>query len=133
MLRSWLRIVGFVFIGLLAGGGLGLYLGWVAWPTEFTDANPAVLQDSYRRDYIVMIATNYALDGDLNAARERIASLGETSNEALFSFTLDTIILEPDDEPKIRRLVRLANDLGLYSPAMEPFLDGPSAEPADGT
>lgn len=132
MARRWIRIVGFVFIGLLVGAGLGLYLGWVAWPTEFTNANPAILQGSYQQDYIVMVATAYAVDGDLDAARVRIAGLGETGGDALFSLTLDTIIQQPNDEEKIRYLVRLAADLGLRSPAMAPFLDRPSAEPDDG-
>ena len=130
--RRWLRVVGFVFTGLLVGAGLGLYLGWVAWPTEFTDANPAILQGSYQQDYIVMVATAYAVDGDLDAARTRINGLGETGSDTLFALTLDTIIQQPDEKQKIRYLVHLANDLGLRSPAIEPFLDSPSAEPDDG-
>jgi hypothetical protein len=90
------------------------------------------LQGSYRREYVVMIATAYAVDGDLEAARERIADLGESGEETLFSLTLDTIILQPEQEVVIGRLARLATDLGLSSPAMEPFLESPVAEPTDG-
>lgn len=119
-----------VLLGLGIGIGLGLYLGWVAWPTEFTDANPAVLQESYRQDYVRMVADAYAADGDLTAARQRIASLGEDGRDFLLSVTLDAILLGQDDVT-IRRLVRLSADLGLSSPALQPYLDvpGPGASP----
>jgi hypothetical protein len=126
-MRRWLRIMGLVSIGLVAGAGLGLYLGWVAWPTEFTDANPSVLQESYRRDYALMIAAAYAVDGDLSAAQRRVTSLGEDGQDFLFSLLLD-MILRGDNEAEIRPVARLAADLGLYSPAMEPYL---AAEPAN--
>ena len=130
-MRSWLRAIGFLIIGTVAGAGLGLYLGWVAWPTEFTDANPSILQESYRQDYLLLVATVYSADGDLTAAQRRIASLGETGEESLFSFTLDTI-LRAENEIEIHRLVRLSADLGLHSPAMDPYLESSTVEPSDG-
>jgi hypothetical protein len=130
-MRSWLRVFGLIIVGLIAGAALGLYLGWVAWPTEFTDANPAVLQESYQRDYVQMIASAYALDEDLDSARSRINSLGQNGEETLFLLMLDTI-LRADDEAEIRRLVFLAADLGLHSPAMEPYLSDPPLEPGNG-
>jgi len=109
------------------GLGLGLYLGWEAWPTQFTDATPEILQDSYRRDYALMIATNYAADGDLASAERRVNGLGEggtaDGRSYYFSVTLDAI-LRNDDQSAITRLVRLAADLGLESPAFTPYLAG---------
>lgn len=130
-MRSWLRIIGLLIIGIVAGLGLGLYLGWVAWPTEFTDANPSVLQERYQRDYLLMIATVYASDNDLDDARRRLASLGENGEATLFSYTLDMILSQEDDD-EIRNLVRLAADIGLHSPAMEPYLMTPPGSPANG-
>jgi hypothetical protein len=131
-MRNWLRVIGLLILGIGAGVGLGLYLGWVAWPTEFTDANPSILQEDYQQDYILMIATIYAQDGDLVAARRRVDSLGENGLEALFRVTLDTI-LTAENEMEIRRLVRLASDLGLQSPAMEPYLIVPGQGLNDGS
>ena len=54
---SRLRPLLIIVVGLVLGIGLGLYLGWEAWPTEFTDANPSVLQETYRQDYVRLIAT----------------------------------------------------------------------------
>ena len=125
-----LRIVFWLGVGLILGVGTGLILGWVVWPIEFTEADPTVLEDSYRRDYTVMIAAAYSLDEDLNVARQRLHSLGKADGNAwMLSVTVDFILAE-SDETEIRHLVRLADDLGLYSPAMEPFM--PATEPGVG-
>jgi hypothetical protein len=108
--------------GLLAGILLGLLVGWVLWPTQFTDADLTVLQESYRRDYTVMIAANYAADSDLMGARRRLFQLGESDPEAwLLAVTVETI-LQGANAADAQHLVRLCQDLGLYSPLMEPYL-----------
>ncbi len=120
-MKRWLLILGLVGFGLVLGVILGLFLGWIAWPTEFESANPAMLAEEYKQEYILMIAADYALTGDLEAARQRIRSLGEGSEAFLFSFTLDQI-LQSRNQVEMRQLSQLANDLGQYSPAMAPYL-----------
>lgn len=120
MMRRWIRIFALLVVGMAAGIGLGLYLGWVAWPTEFTDAAPELLQESFRRDYVRMTAAAYGLDGDLVTAERRINDLGTTGKAFVLSVTLDAI-LRGEDEAEIRQLARLATDLGLESPALLPF------------
>lgn len=65
-----------LLIALLAGVGAGLYVGWVAVPVEYVDASPASLHQSFKDDYLLMIAAAYAADGDLAAAQEAVAALG---------------------------------------------------------
>ena len=120
-MKRWLLIFSFIGIGLVVGIGLGLFLGWVAWPTEFTDANPSVLAEEYIQDYLLMIAADYSLTSDLPTARQKMASLGAGGEDFLFSFTLDHI-LQGSNPAEIRPLAQLANDLGRYSPAMDPYL-----------
>ncbi len=122
---KFLRFAAFIIVGFAVGLGLGLYLGWEAWPTEFTNAAPEILQDRYRRDYAQMIAATYALDGDLSSAEQRINSLGtaDSGQDFFFTVTLDTI-LRNENEQVIRQMVRLAADLGLESPAFAPYLAG---------
>ena len=115
----------FILLGLAIGIGLGLAIGWVFWPTEFTDANPTALQDQYRRDYVQLIADGYTLDNNLPLAQQRIADLGE-DGEAYLLQVLIEMILRQDDEAAIRRLTRLANDIGQYTPAMDPYLPATS-------
>ena len=121
-MKRWIRLIGFISLGLLAGVLLGLYLGWIAWPTEFTDANPAVLAEPYKQDYLTMVAAVYAADGDLPAAQQRLAALGKGGQEFLNSFVLDQILQGRRDE-ELRQLAQLAHDLGLDSPALQPYLN----------
>jgi len=115
------RILVFLLVGLAIGSGLGLAVGWIVWPTEFTDANPAVLQDDYRNDYVQMIADAYALDNDLPAAQARLNEFGSNPNAILLETITDKVLADAN-ETDIRRLVQLASDLGLTSPVMAPFL-----------
>jgi len=121
-MKGWIKNLVWIGIGLLVGAGLGLYLGWVAWPAEFEEANPAVLEEQYQRDYTVMIASTYALDGDLTAARRRLNSLGKADTNSWLLNQVVAHILENENETEIRQLVKLASDMGLSSPAMTPYL-----------
>jgi hypothetical protein len=70
------RLLLLLLFALLAGVGAGLYVGWVAVPVEYVDASPASLHQSFKDDYLLMIAVAYAADGDLPAARSAVAALG---------------------------------------------------------
>ncbi len=115
----------FILLGLAIGIGLGLAIGWSFWPTQFTDANPAVLDDKYRRDYVLLIADGYALDNNLAAAQQRIDDLGEGGPQFVLDVLID-MILRQQDERAIRRLTRLTNDIGQHTPAMDPYLPSTS-------
>src|SRR5947209_2424347 len=65
-----------ILAGLAAGAGLGLYIGWVAAPVQYVDTDPSSLQSAFKDDYVLMIATTYAGDGNLAAARAQLAELG---------------------------------------------------------
>jgi hypothetical protein len=109
-------------LGLLIGAGVGMLVGWVVWPTQFTEADPTVLQESYRQDYAAMIAANYALDGDLVGARRRLFQLGvDNLEEWLLDLTVAAILSGAAEQDAIF-LVNLCRDLEIYSPLMEPYL-----------
>ena len=123
--RGVLRVLAWLAVGALIGIAFGFLVGWVIWPIEFTEADPTVLEESYRRDYTIMIAAAYELDQDLNLARRRLASLGAEDAEGwLLTVTVDQILGGGQDS-EIRQLVTLADDLGLQSPVMAPYLDEP--------
>jgi hypothetical protein len=119
-MRNLLRWVGWTAVGLLLGAAAGLYLGWVVWPVEYSDANPAVLQEGYRQDYLLMIATVYADNGDLTLAAARLDGLGANGRSLLLDTLLDMIVRQAP-EADLVLLARLARDVGLVSPAVERY------------
>lgn len=117
-----LRVIGWMALSLLIGTGIGLIIGWAVWPIEFVEADPTVLEDSYFNDYVLMIASAYSLDEDLVVARRRLNSLGiEDMDSWYLTFTVNQI-LDGAEDTDILVLVKLANDLGLHSPLMDPYL-----------
>ncbi|MEM7111568.1 MAG: hypothetical protein AAF614_04000 [Chloroflexota bacterium] len=114
------RWIGWTAVGLAIGIGLGLYIGWFAWPVEYRDANPTVLQDSYRQDYILMIATAYGIDGNLGRAEQRLDELGANGRNLVLDSLLDMIVREAP-EAELQQVARLGRDLGLTSPAIERY------------
>jgi hypothetical protein len=124
-MANWKRVVLWLGLGLLVGLSAGLYLGWVAWPAEFTDTDPSILRPDYKQDYLLMTAQTFVLDRDLDAARRRLYSLGEPEPDRwLLSVTVDAILSGRDETREIRPLVQLSHALGLSSPAMVPYLTG---------
>ena len=127
--RGVLRVLLWLAVGAMIGIAFGFLVGWVIWPIEFTEADPTVLEETYKRDYTIMIAAAYELDQDLDLAQRRLASLGTGDAEGwLLTVTVDHI-LGDGQQSEIRQLVRLANDLDLHSPLMAPYLAEP--EPGD--
>lgn len=120
-MNSWLRILAVIGLGIMIGGGIGLYLGWVVWPVQFVDGAPAGLQPNYQEDYLLMVAVAYTQDGDLELARRYMAGLGGESGQLLLRVTVEAI-LSGRAESDIRPLVALSQALGLESPAMVPYL-----------
>ncbi len=122
--QGWARVIGWLAIGLFLGASLGLLLGWVVWPTEFTEADPTVLEEKYQLDYTLMIASTYWIEEDIGSARQRLESLGQEDYIGWFRRVTIDHILNGADESQIRHLVKLSADLGIYSPAMEPYWPG---------
>lgn len=115
------KILLLLSIGLLIGAGLGLYVGWVAWPTQYSDANPATLQEGYQIEYVKMVADVYANDGDLTTALVRLGEFGPEYETVLLN-AINTQLLQNGDPNGLRRLARLAKDAGVTSPVIESIL-----------
>ncbi len=123
--RSLLRSITWISLGALVGIGLGLLVGWVVWPLEYSEADPSILEVGYQRDYTLMIASAYSLDRDLDLARSRLRSLDlDEPNKWLLTVTVDHI-LEGENAIVSQHLVDLASVLGLYSPVMDPYYPQP--------
>jgi hypothetical protein len=68
---------------LAAGVAVGLYIGWVAAPVQYTNTEPGSLAPAFKDDYVLMVATAYSGDNDLAAAQEQLAAMGQLSPAAV--------------------------------------------------
>ena len=113
----------FVLIFSVALGlGLGMYIGWIASPVQYTDTSPASLGQRYQDDYILMIATIYAEDGDLPAARARLSALSFDDPAQAVAEATHRLIVAQQPEADLRRGARLASALGVMTSEMQPYL-----------
>ncbi|MCB9452738.1 MAG: hypothetical protein H6672_14970 [Anaerolineaceae bacterium] len=72
---SWIGLV----LGLLIGIGGGLYYAWGIDPRVEFDTEPWQLSKADRDNYMVAIALDYAADGDLNRAIQRLLVINKNS------------------------------------------------------
>ena len=118
-----LRFARSLILGLLLGSLAGLYFGWMQFPPDSRRSALPELTQRFRDEYAVMIAAAYAADNDIQGALERLSRLEIDDLPVYLQRTTERIIRTSaralDD---IRLLVRLAHDLGLLTPAMQPFL-----------
>ncbi len=111
-------------VGLALGIALGLLVGWVLWPVQYTNTAPAQLRQDYRNDYILMVAAAYRVEGNTDAALDRLARLDpEQPTRPLVELT-ETLIAQNGRPGDISMLVQLAEALGAATPAMWPYLGG---------
>ncbi len=103
-----------VFLGLLIGLALGVVYGWVISPMNYTDTTPAALRGDYKDQYLIVIAQVYAADGDLDRARQRIASLGGADAGETVTALAQQLAAQGKDSSA---LSALASALGVGIPA----------------
>ena len=63
----------FLVLGFGIGMAGGLYYTWLLSPVEYVETAPDSLRSDFRGDYLGLIASAYASDGDLVRARTRLA------------------------------------------------------------
>lgn len=115
-------------LGLLLGILAGAVIGWLNPPPAARNSRLSGLAQPHRDDYTSMIAAGYAHDGDLAGALERLRLLDVGDLASYLSAVTERIINSGSRElGDIRRLARLAAELGGASPAMAPFLGGGSS------
>jgi len=112
-------------IGAVVGLVLGFIIGWWLWPVQYTNTAPVVLRQDYRDDYIVMIATAYEVEEDLEQARERLKLLDPREPATLVVELAERLIEAGGDADDIARLARLAWALGATTSTLIPYLEGP--------
>lgn len=103
---------------------LGFAIGWWLWPVQYTNTAPDVLRRDYRDDYVVMVATAYEVEKDLDQARQRLRLL-DPEEPAVPVVELANRLIEVGGAAEdVTRLARLAWALGTLTPTLTPYLEG---------
>ena len=105
---------------IVVGTGLGLYIGWVVAPVQYVETTPNTLQQVYKDDYVLMLATAYAADGDLAAARAGLTVLGLAETPAAVRATADRLAEANYPTEDLDRLSSLAEALEGAASAASP-------------
>lgn len=64
-------------VAALLGLGLGLLIGWVVWPVQWTDAGPQHLRADLQEQYLKNVAMRLQVDNDVGAAQAALADWPE--------------------------------------------------------
>lgn len=112
-------------VAVAVGLALGFAVGWWLWPVQYTNTAPAVLRQDYRDDYIVMVATAYEVERDLEQARERLKLLNPEEPAVSVTELVERLIEADGSGEDIARLARLAWALGATAPTLIPYLEDP--------
>jgi hypothetical protein len=109
-------------VAVLAGAGLGLWYGWVVNPVEYKDTDVAHLYAVYRDEFILMIGEAYAVDGDLDTARARLALLSLPDPANTIADMAEGVIEQGGSRLDVQALARLAAALGVQRDTLRPYL-----------
>ena len=129
--RTWLIVTVLVVLGLTAGLGLGLVIGWVVAPVQFVDTALADLHTDYKEEYTLLVASAYARDHDLDKARSRLEELEVPNLQAWISPLIDSFVAEGRNETEIQALAELAQALGVNNPQIAAHLASPTPVPTN--
>jgi|FLYN01.1.fsa_nt_gi hypothetical protein len=115
------RFVLSLLVALVVSVGIGLYLGWVQFPTEYLNGPLRLLAQRYKDEYVVMVAAGYLDDGDLGGALERLRLLDVANIPAYVQDVTERYITNSQDVNDIRYLVALSEGVGRLTPIMAPY------------
>ena len=110
-----------VVLGLVVGVASGLAIGW-SWPISTVKTDPSALSVDWQADWVLMTAQAYSLDGDLDAARQRLAMLGGGDPGPQVAQRGERAMAEELPPSYIGSLARLAAALGARTPELDPYL-----------
>jgi hypothetical protein len=125
--RRW-ALFWLALVAVLTGAGLGLWYGWMINPVEYKDTDIAHLYAVYRDEFILMVAEAYAVDGNLDTARARLALLSVPDPANTVADLAEAALSRGASQLDVQALARLAAALGVQREPLRPYLvESPAA------
>jgi hypothetical protein len=130
--RKLLILVAIVPVGCLAGLLFGLFIGWQLLPVKYVNTEISDLGPSEKEDFVLMVASEYAVHNDANQALARLDELDVANPDQFVAYLAEKYVQEraPDD-PDAVNLVSLAQALGVSSEAMVAYVATPTPTPTE--
>jgi len=105
------RVPWHLLAALILGLGLGLLISWGIAPAAYTDTPPSQLRTDFKDGYRSIIAAAYASTGDLERAKERLATLNDTDTITALESQAQRTLAEENPPESFDALAALAADL----------------------
>lgn len=117
-----------ITLGALAGLLLGLLIGWVIWPVQYTGAGPQHLHERDQQNYLSALAGLYAFEN--NQARI-IEALGrwDEADEAICELAVQFQAADPAEAARLNAMAIVLNGIGC--PDLTPDAVPAPVEPDD--
>jgi len=103
-----------VALALTTGLAFGIWLGLTLWPLEVSNVDVRDLNPAAQEELVVLTADTFALDGDLDRARERLKQINDPKVEDRVAILAQNYALQKD--PSASHLALLAEALGATNP-----------------
>jgi len=103
-------------IGFAAGLIVGLGYTWGISPVKYVNTAPASLRADYKDRYVQLVAGAFAVEGDIDRARARLALLGEANLTGRLTTMAQQTAASGSDPESVRSLAALADALNAALP-----------------
>ncbi|GAB4554720.1 MAG: hypothetical protein OHK0023_25200 [Anaerolineae bacterium] len=118
------RTVLLLLLGTLIGIGIGLTFGWLVAPVQPVGSPMSDLTRRYKDEYTIMVAKGFLVDGDFQAAIDRLRLLRVDNVLTYVRDVTERFITQQGTSRPMdtQALVSLSCALGYCTEPMQPFL-----------
>ncbi len=112
------RVPWYLLGGLVLGIALGLVYSWLISPVEYIDGAPDALRADFKDQYRITIASAYYVDGDIDRARARLATLNDPDPVTALANQANALLAAGDPDQSAALLMVLAQALQPVAPTV---------------
>ena len=131
--KKLLILVAIVPVGCLAGLVFGYLVGGLLWPVQQTNTDISDLGPNETEQFVLMVAGEYAADGDVDRAIQRLDELEVAAPENFVALLAEEYVQKDRGrtDADTVNVVGLADALGVSSPAMVAYVATATPPPTE--